>query len=99
MNAVNKDGATPLLFACSTGQAEAVNLLLKENADPNIAYADGDTSLHAAIAADCSKATVEEIIECGADVNAVNKRGRTALLLSCFYRQLDVVKVLLANRS
>ena len=64
-------------------------------ADPNIAYADGDSSLHSAIGADCTKETIQEIIDHGADVDAVNKRGRTALLLGCFYRQLDSVKVLL----
>ena len=95
VNAVNKDGATPLLLACSTAQTEAVKLLLGAMADPNIAYADGDTSLHTAIAGDCSKETIQEIIDHGADVNAMNKRGRTALLLGCFYRQMDSVKVLL----
>ena len=95
MNTVNKDGATPLLLACSTAQADAVMLLLEERADPNIAYVDGDASLHAAIAADCSKETIQEVIDHGADVNAVNSRGRTALLLGCFYRQMDSVKVLL----
>ena len=95
VNSVNKEGATPLLLACSTAQTELVKILLKAKADPNIAYADGEASLHAAVAAYCSKETIQEIIDCGADVNAVNKRGRTALLLGCFYRQMDSVKVLL----
>ena len=95
VNAVNQDGDTPLLLACSTAQADTVRLLLHAKADPNIAYIDGNASLHAAIAADCNKETVLEIINYGADVNAVNKRGRTALLLGCFFRQLDLVKVLL----
>ena len=95
VNAVNKDGASPLLLACSSAQKESVKLLLKAKADPNIAYVDGDTSLHVAVAADCSKDTLQEIIDCGTDVNAVNKRGRTPLLLGCFYRQTDAVKVLI----
>ena len=95
VNAVNNDGATPLLLACSAAQAEAVNALLKAKANPNIAFADGDTSLHAAIAADCSIETIQEIIDNGAEVNVVNKTGRTALLFGCFYRQMDSVKVLL----
>ena len=95
VNAANKEGTTPLLLACSIAQVETVKLLLKANADPNIAYADGDACLHAAIASDCSKETIQEIIDHGAEVNSVNKRGRTALLLGCFYRQTDSVKVLL----
>ena len=95
INAVNKDGATPLLLACSTANEEAMKLLLKAKANPKIAYADGDTSLHQAIAAFCSKEAIQEIIDHGVEVNTVNKRGRTALLLGCFYRQMDSVKVLL----
>ena len=95
VNAVNKDGATPLLLACSTGQSEAVKFLLNANADPNTADVDGDVSLHAAIAGYCSSETLQILIDSGADVNAVNKRGRTAVLLGCLDGQMDSVKVLL----
>ena len=95
VNAGSKDCTTPLLLACSTAQAEAVGILLKAKANPNIADTDGGTSLHAAVNAECSKETLQEIINYGADVNAVNKRGRTPLLLSCSYRQIDSIKVLL----
>ena len=93
VNAVNKDGATPLLLACSAAHEGAVRLLLKVKADTNIADGDGDTTLHAATY--CSEETLQAVIDYGAHVNAVNKRGRTSLLLSCFYRQMDSVKVLL----
>ena len=96
VNAVNKDGATPLLLACSRAQTESVRLLLKAKTDLDMTYADGDSCIHAAIAGDCSKEIIQEIIDYGADVNGVNKRGRTALLFSCFYRQMDSVKILLA---
>ena len=95
VNAVNKDGATPLLLACGIAHSTAVALLLKAKADPNIADGDGDTSLHAATTANCSDETLQEVIDYGADVNAVNKRGRSTLLLSCFYRHMDSVKILL----
>ena len=72
-----------------------MSILLNANADPNIAYADGDACLHQAVAAYCSNETVQEIIDYGGEVNALNKRGRTALLLGCFYRQMDTVAVLL----
>ena len=94
VNVRSKDCAIPLLLACSTAQAEAVGILLKSNANPNVTDIDG-TSLHAAVNGDCRKETLQEIINYGADVNAVNNRGRTALLLSCSYRQMDSVKVLL----
>ena len=95
INATNEDGATPLLLACSTAQTESIRLLLKAKSDVNSADVHGDTSLHAAITAGCSNETLQEIIDNGGDVNAGNKRGRTALLLSCFYRHMDLVRVLL----
>ena len=95
VNAANQDGATPLLCACSTAQTESVKLLLKAKADPNIADTYGDTSLHEAVAADCSKGLLQEIIGCSAEVNAVNKKGISALLLGCFQGHTDSIKVLL----
>ena len=65
VNAINKDGATALLLACSTAQTESVRLLLDAKADPNATYADGDASLHTAVAADCSKETRQELINYG----------------------------------
>ena len=95
VDVVNDIGETPLLLACSTAQEATVKLLLEEKANPNIANVDGDTSLHSAIAADCSKKLLQEIIDHGGEVNALNKRGRTALLFGCAYRQMDAVNVLL----
>ena len=94
VNAANDIGDTALLLAIGNAQAEIVRVLLTAKADPNIANADGDASLHAAAAVFCNEETLQEIIKYHADVNAVNKRGRTPLLLSCF-GQTDSVKVLL----
>ena len=99
VNAVNEDGATALLLACSSTQSEMVDVLLKAKADPNVLDRDGDTSLHAASEANCSKETLQKILEYGANVNAVNKRGRTALLLNCSYGQMDSIHVLLEARA
>ena len=95
VDAVNDIGETPLLIACNTGQTESVKVLLELKADPNIANIDGCTSLHSAVAANSSTKVLQTIINHGAKLNATNTRGRTALLLSCFYGQMDAVKVLL----
>ena len=92
---MNNIGETPLLIARSTAQRQLVSLLLKSKADPNIVNVEGHGSLHKAVDADCMKETLEEIVHYGANVNAKDKRGRTALLLSCFYGQMDSMKVLL----
>ena len=97
INHVNDIGEAPLLLVCKSAQDESVRILLKANADPNIADTDGDASRHGAVAADCSGETLHDIIDHGADVNAISRRGRTPLLLSCFYRQIDLVNVLLGS--
>ena len=52
-------------------------------------------SIHSAIEGYCSVHTMQRLIDDGANVNAINNRGLTALLKACAYRQMDVVKVLL----
>ena len=95
VNAANNNGETAILLAACGAQGETVRLLLIARADPNIANADGDTCLHGAVYADCSEEILQDLIVYGSDVNAVNKSGRTPLLLSCFFRQMDSVNVLL----
>ena len=95
INAVNNDRATPLLLACSTAQAESVELLLHFKADPNSADSDGDTSILNAVEGYCDVKTLHTLIDNGAKVNAANNKGLTALLKACSYSQMDVVKVLL----
>ena len=95
VNAINNDGATPLLLAYSTAQAESVELLLTFGADPNIPDADGDTSILNAIEGYCSVNTMQNLIDKGAKVNTTNNKGLTALLKACAYRHIDIVKVLL----
>lgn len=41
-------GSTPLHLAASNGRSEAVSILLRRGADPNIATRTGDTPLHVA---------------------------------------------------
>ena len=95
VNAVNNDGATPLLLACSAAQVESIELLLTLGADPNIADTDGDTSILSAIEGHCSVTTMQKLINYSAKVNATNNKGITALLRACAYRLMDVVTVLL----
>ena len=49
VNARTKDGKTPLLFACSEGNTDAVELLLDKGADVKAADVDGITPLLVAV--------------------------------------------------
>lgn len=70
--------------AANGGYVDVGNLLLDANADPNAApvLASRDTAL--TIAADKGhSAFVELLIHAGAQINARNKKGSSALWLAC----------------
>ena len=60
---------------------------------------DGNTCLHKAVGHDCTKEVIEEIINYGADVNAVNKDNETALMEACNKGKIDVINGLLDARA
>jgi peptidoglycan/LPS O-acetylase OafA/YrhL len=71
-------GGSPLMWAAVTGQAEAMELLIKRGADVNAAGQDGGTALHGAAFLGHEK-TVEVLIRSGAKLNVPNNRGTTPL--------------------
>ena len=99
VNAMNNRSQTALWFACCSGQMEFVNILLGAGADPNIADKNGESCLHAAVYGNCSAEAMQNIIDHGALVNAVNKDGATALLLACGSAKSEMVDVLLKAKA
>lgn len=102
VNEVDYQGATPLINACGhkvcRGE-EMVNLLLDRGADINLRDENKCTSLMNAVW-DNSYTVVTQLLCRGADVNAVNKCGRTVLDLSCRNynstdREISITKALL----
>ena len=88
-------GRTALWLACLYRQQDSVIILLEAGSNPNTAAADGDTCLHAAVMGGCSKKIIRKIIDHGANVNATNKRNRTALTLACNYKDEGAINILL----
>ena len=95
----NNEGKTALILACELAQTDLVTLLLEEGGDPNISDAYGNTALHSAVYGCCTNESLQEIITHQAYPNAQNNDGETALLLACFYRQQEMVKILLKAGS
>lgn len=87
----NTQGATPFLMACKTADIDYLKRLLELGADPEMTDADDSTAMILAAglgthAPDEVAGTEDECLEVvaflhalGADVNAVNKRGETAM--------------------
>lgn len=92
------DGRTALSWAATRGDLDAVSLLLRYGANPNVASQRGQTPLHWASqnpTADCWR-VLELLIEAGSKVNAVDYWKRTALIYaSCNQDDPQVLEVLL----
>jgi ankyrin repeat protein len=96
INALDKDGSTPLHCATWKGQQGVVALLLESGADVNAHNANehwGTTPLHAAAHAD-QAAIAQMLIDHGADVNAKDMEGRTPMFHTTFHKAKAVAKLL-----
>jgi uncharacterized protein len=106
---LNELGATPFLLAALTADAELLKTLVKLGADPNLANADNSTPLivAAGIASrspgeDAGTETevldvVQWLLDLGADVNAVDANGETAVHGAAYKNLPKVVKLLVAR--
>ncbi len=79
VNAKNRDGRTPLMYACSSSKsARTAETLIHHGADVNTKDNSGDTSLILAVDNyQEKKGIVDLLIEHGADINAGNTNGVT----------------------
>ncbi|CBN80282.1 conserved unknown protein [Ectocarpus siliculosus] len=91
-------GDTSLLVAASTGNAEVVKILCgAPDAAVNYpCFHGGETPLMAACTQGHLAVTEFLVKEAGANVNATNHRGDTALSLAAFWGRLDCLKLLLS---
>ncbi|XP_020620565.1 ankyrin repeat and EF-hand domain-containing protein 1-like isoform X1 [Orbicella faveolata] len=96
VNYVSKDGQPLLLVAAEAGLDNIVAALLIAGADPNGVHANtGQTALHAASAAG-SVACVREILEAGADCDALDSENYHSAHRAAFSGHFDVIRVLAA---
>jgi len=78
LNQADSSGWTALMHAAVGWSGEAERLLLEKSADPNRTNARGETALMAAaMVPDWD----QDLVKAGAQVNAQNKDGQTALML------------------
>jgi ankyrin repeat protein len=103
---LNKPGATPFLAAASTADVPLMELLVKLGADPSLANARHTTPLLAAAgvgvgAPEEASGTEPDVLESvklllklGADVNAVDDSGETALHGAAYRNHPRVVQLL-----
>lgn len=88
-------GSTPLMVAVEKQQLGAVRFLLNQGADVNLKDDYGFTALHLAAISSMYEVMIC-LVENGADVNAVNLRDVTPLMMACDDdSNMDVVRYLM----
>jgi uncharacterized protein len=109
LGVLNRSGATPFLLAAKTADIALLKLLYELGANPEIKTKDGVTPVIAAagvgtLAAGEVAGTEEEVLEVlewlvkiGADVNAVDDNGETAMHAAAYKNLPKVVEFLAAN--
>jgi len=103
---LNMIGCTPFFLACDTADLAYMKLLIEAGADPTIRNVDNATALmvaaglgshapeeEAGTPAECLKA-VEYLVSLGADVNAIDNRGETAMHGAAYKNAPEVVTFL-----
>lgn len=88
--------SSPLVYACSQGKIEIIELLIHWGADVNIVNDYGDSLIHWV----WKKEIIEILLRNGVDVNLVNKKnGKTPLCCACEKDNAEAIKVLLNNKA
>lgn len=90
---IDENGVTALMMAAEKGMADAVEALIDADVNVNAVDENGDTALIWAVFAGQAD-SVKVLIEArsGADVNMVNKDGKSALVLARDPVIIDLLK-------
>jgi V8-like Glu-specific endopeptidase len=96
-----KDGQSALMKASAVGQNVSMAALLKKGADVNLKDANGNTALHllAKVLTTSNAEALKTLVAAGANLEAQNARGETALLVATRNSNHEAVTLLVTAGS
>ncbi|MBQ9579018.1 MAG: ankyrin repeat domain-containing protein [Ottowia sp.] len=99
VNATNQSGWTALMYAAQTGDEAPLDTLLDAGAAVNAVSGKRDTALLALLAGIASASVktrlATRLIEHGADINAQDQHGATALMYAALHGLVDISRLLI----
>lgn len=96
---VHNEPHAPLTIAVGAGFARVSRLLLDAGASPNVRIVNGEPVVVSAARQAGTVEILELLLDHGADINAVDSEGRSALLIAAKYGPLGTVQMLVARGS
>ncbi|EPL04205.1 ankyrin repeat domain-containing protein [Pseudomonas sp. TH05] len=96
INLRNHKGDTLLMLASYHGHLDAVQVLLKHKADPEIRNDNGQSPI-AGAAFKGDLAVVKALVEGGAEVEGSSFDGRTALMMAAMFNRTEIVDYLISQ--
>ncbi|KAH9495268.1 hypothetical protein Btru_016256 [Bulinus truncatus] len=97
INRANDAGRTPLMTAAFRGYATTVDILLRRNADPQLADKEGNTALM--LACVCGSLDIFKKLQKVSDLHKLNNNGENALILAAQSGSLEITELLFKNSA
>lgn len=96
VNLKNSKGDTLLMLASYYGHVDAVKVLLKHKADPEMRNGNGQSPI-AGAAFKGDLAVVKALVEAGAEIEGSSFDGRTALMMAAMFNRVEIVDYLIGQ--
>ncbi|RXR17721.1 ankyrin repeat domain-containing protein [Flavobacterium amnicola] len=97
INALNKDGYSPLILACYKGNVEVAEFLIKNVKDINYVSGMGTALMAATVKQNVS--IVKLLLENKANPNISDANGSTALIYASIFKSYEIVDLLIKHKG